>query len=145
MFFKKSKISDESKVAICVLDKLLQIKLNGDAINKSRNIDLELYGLLNITDVNKEVIHLGLIPVIKDGQKLEKNFLDFIQKLHFYSEYEINHDYYYFNYVEDLKMQKIIITKVTEAKHFILDYIYKKGLLDESELRHFKELSVKGF
>ena len=145
MFFKRPKPLDTYQLAVNVLDTLLQIKINGDVINKNNNIDLDFYNFLNSVEVNNQIVHLGLLPIFKNNKKPENDFIDFMEKLILYISYDINHDSYYFNYVDDLKMQKIIIKKITNAKMVILDYIQKKGLIDESKYKSFLESGVKSF
>ncbi len=124
-----NKNSTNNKNIIYVLDRLLQIAIDGEAIHKSRNIDLGLYNLLNSLEINQEIIHLGLLPIVRDNGKASNEFIRFINNLWMYMEYDINSDFLWAKTTDNPNAQKNIYEKIVSVRKEILQYLFYKKLI----------------
>lgn len=118
---------------IYILDALLQIAINGEAINKRRNIDMNLYNILNSPKVNQEIIHMGLYPIISVNGNTEDSFMCFVNNLSSYLTYDLKTDILWANTAENYAAQKHVYEKVVLAKKEILEYLLNRDLISEEE------------
>ena len=143
-FFKNS---ENKRNIIYVLDRLLQIAINGDAINKSRKIDLSLYKILNSSKINQEIIHIGLIPIIRDHHKVSNEFMHFINNLWMYMEYDMNTSFLWAmtspGLEPDKEKQKSIHQKISRARKEILQYLFDKKIVSSAEYASYVDYKVK--
>lgn len=125
---------------IYVLDRLLQVQIDGEAINKVRNIDLNLYKILNTPKVNQEIIHLGCLPIIRESKKAPNEFNQFINNLSIYMEYDINTDFLRMKTIKNPNSQNDIHEKISLIRKEIIQFIFNKNLISEevyeNELRY---------
>ncbi len=128
---------------IYVLDRLLQIKINGEAINKIKNIDLNLYNILNSQEINQEVIHLGCLPIIRHSKKASDEFIQFINKLSMYMEYDINTDFIWAKTTDNSSIQNSIHEKLSQMRKEILQYLFDKKLIQEEEYKNELNHKIK--
>ncbi len=118
---------------IYILDALLQIAINGEAINKRRNIDMNLYNILNSPKVNQEIIHMGLYPIISANGNAGEGFMCFVNNLSSYLTYDLKTDILWANTAENHSAQKHVYEKVVLAKKEILEYLLNRDLISEEE------------
>lgn len=112
-------------------------------INKSRNIDLELYKLLNTPKINQEIFHIGCIPLIRNGKKPEKEFTDFIKKLSVFMEYDINTDFVWSKMAEDESKQKMFEEKMGTVRNGILKYLLDHNAITNIDYSNLSSKPVK--
>jgi len=137
-FFKNSKTD---KNIIYVLDRLLQISIDGEAINKSRKIDLALYQILNNPKVNQEIIHLGVLPIIRENGKASEEFAHFVNNLWKYMEYDINTDFLWAKTTDNPSVQKNLYEKIVATRKEILQYLLDKKMISGDDFS--KEINYK--
>lgn len=125
-FFKNS---ENNKNIIYVLDRLLQIAIDGEAINKSRNVDLNLYKILNNPKVNQEIIHIGLLPIVRENGKASGEFVRFVNNLWMYMEYDINTDFLWAKTADNSSAQKNLYEKIVAVRKEILEYLFDKKMI----------------
>jgi hypothetical protein len=118
---------------IYVLDRLLQVCINGDEIAKARNIDLAFYNLLNTPKVNQEIVHIGCLPAARHNKPIDGESADFYSKLSSYMEYDINIDFVWSQVAENDVVKSDIHKKVILLKKDILSYLLKKNVITEDE------------
>jgi hypothetical protein len=128
---------------IYVLDRLLQVSINGDEIAKVRNIDLAFYNLLNTPKVNQAIVHIGCLPAARQNKSIDNESADFYNKLSMYMEYDINTDFVWANVVENDVAKSYIHKKVILLKKDILDYLFKKEVITEGEYSEHISSKVK--
>lgn len=128
---------------VYVLDRLLQIAIDGDAINKSRNIDTALYDVLNKPEVNQNLIHLGCLPILREGKKISQEFAEFIDALAAYMEYDVNTNYFWANTINNPTAQKNTVEFFQSKRKAIFDYLLKKELISNSEYQDHLSFRVK--
>lgn len=118
---------------IYVLDRLLQISVDGEEIDKSRRIDFNLYKILNSPEVNQEIIHTGCLPVIRREGQVTGEYMGFINNLSMYMEYDINSDYLWAmtspGLTPDKSKQKDIHKKMVLIRKQLLQYLFDKKLV----------------
>ena len=137
-FFKNS---ENNKNIIYVLDRLLQIAIDGEAINKSRKIDMGLYKILNNPKVNQEIIHIGLLPIVRENGKASDEFVHFVNNLWMYMEYNINTDFLWAKTTDNPSAQKNLYEKIVEIRKEILQYLLNKKMISGDDFS--AELSFK--
>lgn len=128
---------------IYILDRLLQVNIDGEAINKTRNIDLNLYKILNNPKVNQEIIHLGCLPIIREGKEASNEFIQFINNLSAYMEYDINTDFLWAKTTDNQNMQEDINEKMYQTRKEILQYLFDKKLMSDEQYVNELEYEVK--
>jgi len=129
-FFKNS---ENNKNVIYVLDRLLQITIDGETINKSRKIDIGLYKVLNSSKINQEIIHIGLLPVVRENGKVSDEFMHFVNNLWMYMEYDINTDFLWANTADNLGAQKNLYEKVVAIRKEIMQYLLDKKMISSDD------------
>ena len=139
-FFKSS---ENNKNIIYVLDRLLQIAIDGEAINKSRKIDLGLYKILNSPKVNQEIIHVGLLPIVRENGKASDEFVRFINNLWMYKEYEINTDFLWAKTTDNPSAQKNLYEKIVGIRKEILQYLLDKKAMSSADFSAQIDYKVK--
>ncbi|MFA4890412.1 MAG: hypothetical protein WC587_02140 [Candidatus Paceibacterota bacterium] len=137
-FFKGS---ENNKNVIYILDRLLQIAINGDAINKSKKIDLGLYKILNSPKMNQEIIHVGLLPIVRENGKASEEFVHFVNNLWIYMEYDINTDFLWAKTTDSPNTQRNIYERIVSIRKEILQYLLNKKLI--SDETYTSELNYK--
>ena len=139
-FFKSS---ENNKNIIYVLDRLLQIAIDGEAINKSRKIDLGLYKILNSPKVNQEIIHVGLLPIVRENGKASDEFVRFINNLWMYTEYDINTDFLWAKTTDNPSAQKNLYEKIVGIRKEILQYLLDKKAMSSADFSAQIDYKVK--
>jgi hypothetical protein len=125
-FFKNS---ETNKNIIYVIDRLLQISIDGEVINQSRKIDLALYQILNNPKVNQEIIHTELLPIIRENGKVSDEFARFVNNLWIYMEYDINTDFVWSKTMDNPYAQKNIYEKIVAIRKDIYQYLLGKKVI----------------
>jgi len=129
---------------IYVLDRLLQISIDRKVINESRNIDLGLYKVLNNPKVNQEIIHTGLLPIVREKNgEIYDEFTRFIKNLWMYMEYDINTSFLWAETINNPTKQINIHKNITEIRKEIFQYILNKGLISHEEYTTQLKYKVK--
>lgn len=143
-FFKNN--SDHIKI-INVLDRLLQISIDGEEINKHRNIDLRLYKILNSPKIHQEVIHIGLYPLVGENKEVSDEYMNFINNLWMYLEYEFNTSYLWAmtspGLEPDKEKQNRIYNNIIKIRKEIISYLHNKKLISNEELEIELNYNVK--
>ena len=129
-FFKKNK---DYENIIYVLERLLNLKINGEAIHERRNIDLSLYRILNSKEVNQKIIHSGCLPIVREGKKASMEFLQFVNNLSVYMEYDINTDFLWSKLSDNPIAQENMHKKMISIKEDILQYLLDSKLVSEEQ------------
>ena len=143
LLFNFQKNNKDYKNIIYVLDRLHDFAVR-DLIHK--NIDFNLYKILNTPEVYQEAIHMGLYPIVGENKEATPEFLHFINNLWMYIVYDTSTDFLWAKTADDFNAQKNIQTKISQARREILQYILNKKLISDeqysSELNHeIKNLS----
>lgn len=125
--------SENNKNIIYVLEGLLQITIDGDAINKSRKIDLSLYKIFNSPKVNQEVIHTGLLPIVRENGKASDEFMHLVNNLCMYMEYDINTDFLWAKTTDHPSVQKNLYEKIVAIRKEILQYLLDKKMISSDD------------
>ncbi len=133
-----------NKKLINVLDRLLQISIDGENIEKNRKIDMDLYKILNTWKVNQEAIHMGLYPIVAANKTVSKEFVKFIDNLWVYIEYDINHDWIWAKSMDDVIARKNINETVLLVRKNILLYLLEKKLISNELFDSQSNYKVKG-
>lgn len=141
-FFKNSE-NENNKNIIYVLDRLLQIAIDGEAIHKSRNIDLHLYRILNSPKVNQEILHIGLLPIVRENGKASDEFVRFINNLWKYVEYDINHSFFWMETTNNPNAQKKFYEKIVAIRKEILQYLLDKKMISSDDFSTELNYKVK--
>jgi hypothetical protein len=128
---------------IYVLDFLLQVSVDGEAIAKSRGIDLEFYNLLNRPEMNQNVFHVGCLPTSRENNPVDNDFADFIENLSLFIEYDVNTDFVWANAVDNENRQKEIHKKIVSIKKDILDYLLNIEAVSSEEYTSLVDVGVK--
>ena len=139
-FFKSS---ENNKNIIYVLDRLLQIAIDGEAINKSRKIDLGLYKILNSPKVNQEIIHIGLLPIVRENGKASDEFVHFVNNLWMYMEYDINTDFLWAKTTDNPSAQKNLYEKIVAFRKEILQHLLDNGAISSEDFSAQVDYKVK--
>ncbi|NQV88231.1 MAG: hypothetical protein HQ402_01575 [Parcubacteria group bacterium] len=133
-FFKNSK---DNKNIIYVLDRLHDFAVRDW---KHKNIDFNLYKVLNSPEVYQEAIHMGLYPIVGENKEASPEFIQFINNLWLYIEYDVNTDFLWAKTTDNPSAQKNIHEKISQARKEILQYLLNKKLISNeqylSELNH---------
>ena len=137
------KNSGNNKNIIYVLDRLLQIAIDGEAINKSRKIDMGLYKILNNPKVNQEIIHVGLLPIVRENGKASDEFVHFINNLWMYMEYDINTDFLWAKTTDNPSAQKNLYEKIISIRKEILQYLLDKKMISSDDFSAELNYKVK--
>lgn len=141
-FLKKT---ENYKNIIYVLDRLLQISIDGEAINRARRIDLPLYKILNTPKINQEIIHLGVLPVVRENGGASEEFARFINNLWMYMEYDINTDSLWAKTSGDASAQKNIYENIATIRKDILKYLHNKNMISNDDFSAQLNYKVKNF
>ena len=139
-FFKNS---ENNKNIIYVLDRLLQIAIDGEAINKSRKVDMGLYKILNNPKVNKEIIHIGLLPIVRENGKASDEFVHFVNNLWMYMEYDINTDFLWAQTIDNPSAQKNLYEKIVAIRKEILQYLLNNKMISGDDFSAELTFKVK--
>ena len=139
-FFKNS---ENNKNIIYVLDRLLQIAIDGEAINKSRKVDMGLYKILNNPKVNKEIIHIGLLPIVRENGKASDEFVHFVNNLWMYMEYDINTDFLWAKTTDNPSAQKNLYEKIVAIRKEILQYLLNNKMISGDDFSAELTFKVK--
>lgn len=116
---------------IYILDTLLQVAIDGEAINKRRHIDMGLYNILNNPKVNQEVIHMGCYPIISANGNASDEFMHFVNNLSSYITYDLKTDTLWAKTADNSAAQKMVYEKIVLAKKEILQYLLEKNLISD--------------
>jgi len=135
--------SENNKNIIYILDRLLQIAIDGEAINKSRKIDMGLYKILNNPKVNQEIIHVGLLPIVRENGKASDEFVRFINNLWMYMEYDINTDFLWAKTTDNPSTQKNLYEKIVSTRKEILQYLFDKKMISNDDFSTELNYKVK--
>lgn len=138
-YFLKNKKDDRN--IIYLLDGLLQISIDGEAIHKSRNVDLNLYKILNSPKVNQEIIHLGCLPIIRENKKASDEFTQFANNLSIYMEYDINTDILWAKTIDNPSAQQNVYQNIISIRKEMVQYLFDKKLISNEQ--YFDELNRK--
>ncbi len=124
---------------IYVLEVLLKISIKESYYRGQ--IDLDLYKILNDSEINQKAIHEQLLSVTRHGKKPSESFLDFINNLSIYMEYDLNYETYYFN-TRNTKTSNELYNKVLRARNIVIDYLYHQKLItdEQYEMEQNKQL-----
>lgn len=122
-FFKNI---NDSRNIIYVLDRLLQISVDGEGINKKRKIDLSLYRLINTWQVNQEIIHTGVVPICRENQNAPEEFIKFIDNLWAYMEYDINTEFFWAKTLNFPEAQEALHLSMSQKRKELMFYLYTK-------------------
>lgn len=139
-FFKNS---ENNKNIIYVLDRLLQIAIDGEAINKSRKVDMGLYKILNNPKVNQEIIHIGLLPIVRENGKASDEFVRFVNNLWMYMEHDINTDFLWAKTTDNPSAQKNLYEKIVAIRKEILQYLLNKKMISGDDFSAELTFKVK--
>lgn len=139
-FFKNS---EDNKNIIYVLDRLLQIAIDGEAINKSRRIDMSLYKILNDPKVNQEIVHVGLLPIVRENGKASDEFVRFVNNLWMYMEYDINTDFLWAKTTDNPNAQKNLYEKIVAIRKDILQFLLDKKMITSDDFSAELNYKVK--
>ena len=112
-----------------VLDMLLHVTAS-KAFSEKRNLDINLYNILNTKEVNQK-IHEGLLPIIKHNKNLENTeFILFINSLYDYMIYDEKYTDLYMKVDTDSEARKLF-DKITSARNYVIEYLYIQKVLDD--------------
>lgn len=126
---------------VYILDFLLHVAVS-ESFQKKKNLDINLYNLLNSRDVNQE-IHKGLIPIIKYNNNLDDfEFIDFVDNLYDYIIYDEKYEDLYFKIHDEGEAKKLYL-KTLSARKLVLDYLYNKKVIDNSTFSTESDREVK--
>lgn len=143
LFLKHQEKNNVKNNVIYVLDRLLQVCIDGEAIKKSRNIDLSLYQLLNTWDINQRVFHERMVLVTKDEKAISQEDANFLSDLLMYMEYDINTSYFWTMTLDNQSAQKKIHENIIATRKRILYYLNDKQLITDEKYKQELEVTVK--
>jgi hypothetical protein len=130
--------SKNNKNIIYVLDRLHDFAVRDWS---HKNIDFNLYKILNSPEVYQEAIHMGLYPIVGENKEASPEFIHFINNLWMYIEYDVNTDFLWAKTTDNPNAQKNILEKISSARNEILQYLLDKKLI--SSERYSNELIYK--
>lgn len=134
-FLKNNK---DHKNIIYVLDRLHDFTVRDW---NHKNIDFNLYKMLNSPEVYHEAIHTGLYPIVGENKEASPEFIHFINNLWMYIEYDVHTDFLWAKTTDNPNAQKNIHEKISLARKEILQYLLNKKLI--SNERYSNELNYK--
>jgi hypothetical protein len=130
--------SKNNKNIIYVLDRLHDFAVRDWS---HKNIDFNLYKILNSPEVYQEAIHMGLYPIVGENKEASPEFINFINNLWMYIEYDVNMDFLWAKTADNLNAQKNILEKISSARNEILQYLLDKKLISSEQ--YSNELNYK--
>ena len=134
-FFRNSK---NNKNIIYVLDRLHDFAVRDWS---HKNIDFNLYKILNSPEVYQEAIHMGLYPIVGENKEVSPEFILFINNLWMYIEYDVNTDFLWAKTTNNPSAQKNIHEKISKSRKEVLRYLLDKKLISEEQ--YSSELNYK--
>lgn len=130
--------SKDYKNIISVLDRLHDFAVRDWS---HKNIDFNLYKILNSAKVYQEAIHMGIYPIVGENKKASPDFIQFINYLWMYIEYDLNTDFLWAKTANDPTAQENIHEKISHVRKEILSYLLSKKVI--SEKQYSTELNYK--
>jgi len=130
--------SKNNKNIIYVLDRLHDFAVRDWS---HKNIDFNLYKILNSPEVYQEAIHTGLYPIVGEKKEATPEFIYFVNNLWMYIEYDVNIDFLWAKTTDNPSAQKNIHEKISQARKDILQYLFDKKLI--SDQQYSNELNYK--
>jgi hypothetical protein len=138
--FNFIKNSSNNKTIIYVLDRLLDFSVR-DWGNK--NIDKNLYKILNGPEVYQEIIHMGVYPITDKNSTASSEYMNFINKLSSYITYDIRTDYLFAQTMNSQEKQEELYKNISLIRLDIIQYIFDKKLITKEIYEQEMKYKIK--
>lgn len=120
----------DNKRIIYVLDRLHDFAVRDWS---HKNIDFDLYAILNSPKVYQEAMHIGLLPILNENKEVSPEFMQFVSNLWAYIVYDMDTDFLWAKTANDPVAQSNLRKNAFMARKGILEYLFTRNLIPENQ------------